>query len=115
MLHLQEKYDLTDSEIACIDWEPLGKAMNGLSLSERLWVTKHASHFNGLGAKMAMYKFWESPQCPRCHVAIENHSHLISCDHSSCQNEVNEGLLRFSDTMKCWHTDPKLHVLFIKN
>ena len=112
--HLQKKYDLTVQEIACIDWEPLGKAMNALSLNERLWVTKHASHFNGLGVNMSRYKCWESPLCPRCHETIENHSHLISCNHHFCKDAVNEGLLRLSDTLKYWNTDPKVHVLFLK-
>ena len=112
--HLKEKYELLDSEIDCIDWDSIEVAMKGLNLNEQLWVTKHVSHFNGLGVKMAQCNLWESPKCPRCQRDDETHAHLISCTHISCQNEMCDGLIRMSNTLSTWDTDPRLHVLFIK-
>ena len=112
--HLQEKYELTDREMSVIDWDAVGPAMRSLKLNEQLWVTKHVSHFNGLGVKMAQYNLWETSKCPRCHIVDENHSHLISCSHFTCQNTMCDGLLRMSKTLDAWNTEPNIHLIFIQ-
>ena len=63
---------------------------------------------------MAQCNHWDSPKCPRCQLVDENHAHLISCSHYTCQEEMCEGLLRLSNTLSQWNTAPTLHALFIK-
>ena len=112
--HLQEKYDLNDNEIESIDWQAIGRAMQQLTLSEKLWTTKHVSHFNGLGKKMLQCHRWESGNCPRCQMETEDHCHLISCPHETCQAIMGESLLRFSKTLKKWNTHPLIRLLILK-
>ena len=109
--HLQEKYDLNDSEITSIDWVAIARAMNQLTLAEKLWTTKHVSHFNGLGKKMMQSNQWESAKCPRCLYPVENHIHLITCPHESCQLIMGQSLLRISKTLKKWKTQPLIQLL----
>ena len=112
--HLKKKYDLNAKELAAIDWQALDRAMTNLTLSERLWTTKHVSHFNGLGKKMAQCHNWDSSACPRCMVHQEDHRHLISCSHESCQLVMGEGLLRLSKTLALWKTHPLIRILLLK-
>ena len=72
------------------------------------------SHFNGLGKKMAQCHHWESSNCPRCQSHQEDHQHLISCSHASCQLVMGEGLLRFSKTLALWKTHPLIRILILK-
>lgn len=112
--HLMEKYDLSYEEIQTIDWQAMSKAMTNLTLSERLWATKHVSHFNGLGIKMYQYNQWDSPLCPRCGKKSEDMIHLVTCTHDSCDLIRSEALLRFSNTLDKWNTAPMIRFLFLR-
>ena len=112
--HLQEKYELNDDEVESIDWTAIARAMEQLTLSEKLWTTKHVSHFNGLGKKMRQCNNWESAKCPRCSHPSEDHIHLITCPHESCQIIMGQSLIRFSKTLKKWNTHPLIHLLLLK-
>ena len=113
-MHLKKKYDLNEKELRSIDWQAIEKAMMNLTLSEKLWTTKHVSHFNGLGKKMAQCHNWESSTCPRCHNAQEDHRHLISCSHETCQVVMGDGLLRLSKTLSAWKTHPLIRLMILK-
>lgn len=112
--HLQEKYELNDREIASIDWPAIARAMEQLTLSEKLWTTKHVSHFNGLGKKMKQCNHWESAKCPRCSHTSEDHIHLLTCPHESCQLIMGTSLMRFSKTLTKWKTQPLIHLMLLK-
>ena len=111
--HLMKKYDLSWKEVLTIDWEAMSKAMHNLTLSERLWATKHVSHFNGLAIKMYQYNMWDSPLCPRCQKSSEDMIHLVTCSHLTCEIVRSEALLRFSKTLEKWNTAPILRFLLI--
>ena len=57
------------------DWEALEDAIRPLSISRRLWLTKHLSGWCSVGRMAKRWNLRASDECPRCH-AKENARHV---------------------------------------
>jgi hypothetical protein len=81
---LVAKHRITPSAFDDIDWDAMEKATDLFPPLYRLWVSKHASGFFGIGTMMLNWKYWEHSKCPCCQHDREDKYHLLTCPHEDC-------------------------------
>jgi len=69
---------IKEDVIDLIDWDSQYKAIKGLGLERRRWVTKFVTNTFGNGKMMKIWGLRESDECPHCGRADEDNRHILT-------------------------------------
>ena len=90
------------------DWLATEQAMTKLSPSERLWVTKTASHNCGVGTTLVSWKYQDDAQCPRCEHLQETTEHVSQCRGQDASKRFRKSLRQLRRKLRRARTSPSL-------
>lgn len=88
---------MTEDAFEDVDWEAVKWALEGKPTLYKLWASKHASQFCGVGQKMVQMGFWESPACRGCQdEPCERTTHLFFCKNEQMVDAWKRGKASFA-------------------
>ena len=96
-----------------IDWAATEKAMRGVSVTRRQWVTKHASGWTSVGKWMLRRKEWSHSACPRCSEEVEDAKHVWICPSQSAKDRWKKSMEELEIWMKKQKTHPGITVAVV--
>jgi len=72
---------ISTSAANLVDWQLLGLALQSHPPTFCMWASKFASGHSAVASKMFLWKKWDSPLCPMCHLVEESTLHVLQCPH----------------------------------
>ena len=91
-----ERFAIDRDNWDSIDWKVFVRATKEMSISRRLFITKHAAGISATGRNMLRRKEHETSQCPRCKQDDEHTYHIFTCQGKGTQEIFNTGLAELS-------------------
>ena len=89
-----------------VDWGAQERAIKGIKVARRHWVSKQATGFCAVGAVMLMRKERPSAKCPRCPCEEETVEHVYVCP--GAKDQWKESLEKLEDWLTSQRTDPDI-------
>ena len=87
------------------DWEALDDAIRPLSLSRRLWLTKHLSGWCSVGRMAKRWRLRATDECPRCQFP-ENARHVWSCKDPRAISQMETSVTQLKVQLGRLYTSP---------
>lgn len=91
-----------------VDWEANARAIRGVPVSRRHWVSKQATGFCAVGVVMRLRKQRPSAKCPRCPWPEETVEHVYTCPSIEADKQWKESISKLLDWMEEQKTDPDI-------
>jgi len=91
-----------------IDWESIGRALQGLPIDCHRWVSKYMSGHFATGNNMQRWHFRSSMLCLHCMALQEDKQHILSCPTPAAQLLWEKSLKELEVWLKEEGTDPSL-------
>lgn len=103
----ETKRDIDPDGLQMIDWPAIGKAMQALPRSRRVFISKHVSGMCGVGKFMKRWKEWDSDSCPRCGM-VEDAAHVWQCKGPGTEELWTKALGEIEVLLVKLETDPTI-------
>ncbi len=91
-----------------VDWEANARAIKGVPITRRHWVSKHATGFCAVGVVMKQRKKRPTAQCPRCPWPEETVDHVYNCQAPEAGQQWAESLDKLTEWLNDQRTDPAI-------
>ena len=108
--HLDRKHQLWAIDFNKVDWEATAAGLRHGSRVFRMWASKQASGFCGVGRMMKIMGFWDNDRCPCCkwQGVVETMDHVLQCRASSVRKAFDEQVEKFTSWLRASYTAPYL-------
>jgi hypothetical protein len=107
-----QKGRITGETFSTVNWNRLGQALNKMSLSRRLFCSKHTSGMCGVGKFQKLWRMRETDACPHCRL-FEDALHIWTCAADTVADVWSKSLLSLRKTLQRLDTDPELISLML--
>ena len=87
------------------DWEALDDAIRPLSISRRLWLTKHLSGWCSVGRMAKRWRLRATEECPRC-LSVETARHVNSCKDPRAIDHMEKSVATLTVQLGRLYTSP---------
>jgi hypothetical protein len=102
-----KKSRIREDNFNTVNWQRLQEAMKKMSLSRRLFCTKHTSGMCGVGKFQKIWQTSESASCPHCG-QYEDALHVWKCKAETVTDVWNNSLHTLASSLRKIDTDPEL-------
>jgi hypothetical protein len=103
----ETKRDIDPDGLQMIDWPAIGKAMQALPRSRRVFISKHVSGMCRVGKFMKRWKEWDSDSCPRCGM-VEDAAYVWQCKGPGTEELWTKALGEIEVLLVKLETDPTI-------